>query len=526
MKVLVSDNLSPAGINVLQEEKGIVVDVKPGMAKEELCKEIRHYDGLIVRSGTKVTADVIEAAKRLKVIARAGVGVDNIDVDAATKRGIIVMNAPTGNTVSTAEHTFSLLLALSRNVSRADRSMRGGKWERKRFVGTELYDKVLGIIGLGRVGTEVAKRAQAFGMHVLAYDPLLTEARAKTLDIEGCSLDDVIEKSDFITLHAPLTPETYHLLGAEEFARMKKGVRIINCARGGLVDEAALAQAIESGHVAGAALDVYEEEPPRDSPLLELDEVVLTPHLGASTDEAQQSVAVEAARQLIDALKGGVVRNALNMPPVDSATLEVIKPYISLAEKIGLFLGQFIQGAAVTVTATYSGKMPVDDLQPISRAVLRGFLEPVLPGTVNYVNANVLASERNIEFVESKTVEARDYVQLITLRVETDKETREIGGTLFGASEPHIVLIDGYRVDAVPEGVMLICFNEDKPRIIDKLGMLLGENDINIANMALGRKERGGPAVTVLNLDADVSPELLKRISKVEYINEARVVRF
>jgi D-3-phosphoglycerate dehydrogenase len=307
---------------------------------------------------------------------------------------------------------------------------------------------------------------------------------------------------------------------------MKKDVRIINCARGGLVDEAALAEAIESGHVGGAALDVYEEEPPKDSPLFKLDEVVLTPHLGASTDEAQQSVAVEAARQLIDALKGGAVRNALNMPPVDSTMLEVIRPYTSLAEKVGLFLGQFVHGAAVTVAATYSGKMPVEDLQPISRALLKGFLEPTLPETVNYVNANVLASERNIEFVESKTAEARDYVQLIALRVQTDKETHEIGGTLFGASEPRIVIIDGYRVDAVPEGVMLICLNEDKPRIIGELGMLLGENNINIANMTLGRKERGGPAVTVLNLDANVSPELLKQISRIEHINEARVVRF
>jgi D-3-phosphoglycerate dehydrogenase len=326
VKVLVSDTLSPVGLKVLEEEKGIVVDVKPGMTQEELCKEIRQYDGLIVRSGTKVTADVIEAAKKLKAIARAGVGVDNIDVDAATKRGIIVMNTPTGNTVSTAELSFSLLLALSRNVPRADRSLRGGKWERKKFVGAELYDKLLGIIGIGRVGTEVAKRAQAFGMHILACDPLLTEARAKTLDVECCSLDDVIERADYISLHAPLTTETHHLLGAKEFARMKKGVRIVNCARGGLVDEAALAQAIKSGHIAGAALDVYEQEPPRDNPLFELDEVVLTPHLGASTNEAQQNVAVEAARQLVDALKGGVVRNAVNMAPVDSTTPEVITP--------------------------------------------------------------------------------------------------------------------------------------------------------------------------------------------------------
>jgi D-3-phosphoglycerate dehydrogenase len=326
VKVLVSDPLSPVGIDVLKKEKGIAVDVKPGMTKEELCKEIRHYDGLIVRSGTKVTADVIEAAKKLKAIVRAGVGVDNIDVDAATKRGIIVMNAPTGNTVSTAELTFSLLLALARNVPRAGRSLRGGKWERKKFLGVELYDKILGIIGMGRVGAEVAKRAQAFGMHILAYDPLLTEARAKTLDVEFSSLDDVIERADYITLHAPLTADTHHLLGAKEFARMKKGVRVINCARGGLVDEAALAEAIKSGRIAGAALDVYEQEPPRDNPLFEMDEVVLTPHLGASTSEAQQNVAVEAARQLVDALKGGVVRNAVNVVPVDSTTPEVIKP--------------------------------------------------------------------------------------------------------------------------------------------------------------------------------------------------------
>ena len=526
MRVLVSDNLSPAGIAVLRKEKDIIVDVKSRLSQDELRKQIGRYDGLVVRSQTKVTADVIEAATKLKVIARAGVGVDNIDVDAATKRGIIVMNTPAGNTISTAEHTFSLLLALSRNVPQAHSSIRNGKWERKSFMGTELYDKVLGIIGLGRIGGEVAKRGRAFGMHVLAYDPLLTESRAKSLDIEAGSLDDVIEKSDYITIHAPLTPETHHMLGEKEFARMKKGVRIINCARGGIVDEVALARAIQSRHVAGAALDVYEQEPLRDSPLLELDEVVLTPHLAASTDEAQQSVAVEAAKQVVDALKGGIVRNALNMPAVDSTTLEVLRPYISLAEKVGLFLGEFIRGAAFRITATYSGKMPTEDLQPLSRALLKGFLQPALRETVNYVNAHVLASERNIEFVETKTIEARDYVQLITLGVETDQERHEVGGTLFGPLEPRIVLIDGYRVEAVPEGVMLICFNEDKPRIIGKLGMLLGENNINIANMTLGRKERGGPAVTVLNLDSDVSQDLLKRISRIRYMNEARVVRF
>jgi len=526
VKVLVTDNLSPEGVELLRKEKDITVDAGPAMSQAALCKAIGRYDGLVVRSGTKVSADVIRAAKKLKVIARAGVGVDNIDVAAATKRGIIVMNTPAGNTISTAEHTFSLLLALSRNVPCADRSLRDGKWDRKKFLGAELHQKVLGIIGLGRIGTEVAKRAHAFGMHVLAYDPLLTEAHAKGLDIEVGSLDDVIEKSDYITLHAPLTRETRHLLGEKEFARMKKGVRIVNCARGGMIDETALVQAIKSGRVAGAALDVYEQEPPKDNPLLGLDEVVVTPHLAASTDEAQKSVAVEAARQMIDALKGGMVRNALNMPQVDSSTLEIIRPYIGLVEKLGLFLGQFVRGAAFKVAATYSGKMPAEDLRPISTAMLKGFLEPALRETVNYVNADVLASERNIEFVETRTEEARDYVQLISLRVETDAETHEVGGVLFSESQPRIVLIDGYRVEAVPEGVMLICFNEDKPRIVGKLGMLLGGNNINIANMTLGRKERGGPAVTVLNLDADVSPELLKRVSRIRHINDARVVRF
>jgi D-3-phosphoglycerate dehydrogenase len=526
VKVLVTDNLSPAGVEVLQKEKGITVDVRPAMSTAELCKEIGRYDGLVVRSQTKVTADVINAAAKLKVIARAGVGVDNIDLDAATKRGIIVMNTPTGNTISTAEHTFSLILALSRCIPQADRSLRDRKWDRKKFMGAELHDKVLGIIGLGRIGSEVAKRAQAFGMRVIAYDPLLTEARAKSLDVEVASLDDVIEKSDYITLHAPLTRETHHLLDDKAFARMKKGVRIINCARGGIVDEIALAEAIKSHRVAGAALDVYEQEPPQDSPLLGLDQVVLTPHLAASTDEAQQSVAVEAARQIVDALKNGVIRNALNMPQVDSTLLEAIRPYISLAEKLGLFLGQLMRGGAYRVAATYSGEMPTDDVRPISRALLKGFLQPALRETVNYVNANVLAAERNIEFVETRAMQARDYVQLISLQVETDSETHEVAGVLFGATQPRIVLIDGYRVEAVPEGVMLICFNEDKPRIIGKLGMLLGENSINIANMTLGRKERGGEAVTVLNLDSDVSNELLKRIKRIKHINDARVVRF
>ena len=523
MKVLVLDGVAEAGIAVLREA-GFTVDVKGTPSKEDLLAMIGDYEAMIVRSQTKVTSDVIAAGTRLKVIGRAGVGVDNIDVPAATQRGIIVLNAPDGTTIATAEHTVAMILALARNIPAAVASLKAGKWDRKSFVGVEVKDKVLGIIGLGRIGTEVARRMQAMGMTILGYDPLLTEEQAEKLGIRQASIDEIVAQADFITVHTPLNPDTKGLLNAERIARMKKGVRLINCARGGIIDEAALVEAIKSGHVAGAALDVYSEEPPQNRELIELPQVVCTPHLGASTEEAQVNVAVDVAVEMVKALRGEPFKNAVNIPSVRPEVLAVLKPYLPLAEKMGALVGQLAGGGIAKLEISYLGEIAAYDLAPLTLSLLTGFLRPILSDEVNMVNAPVLARERGLKVVENKAEAPEDYTSLIRVKAETGRGTRTVAGTLFRRNEERIVEIDGYYFDVVPTGFMLVAPHVDKPGIIGKVGTILGNAGINIAFMQVGRKTPGGRAIMVLSVDGPVPPGILAEVAKVDGIEEAKMV--
>ncbi|MFB3897435.1 MAG: phosphoglycerate dehydrogenase [bacterium] len=525
MKILVSDPLSEQGVAILKKEPGFEVDFKPKMPKEELLACIGNYEALLVRSETKVTQDVIDAGKNLKIIGRAGVGLDNVDIEAASKRGIIVMNTPGGNTISTAEQTFSLLLALSRNIPQAVASLKAKKWDRKKYTGVEVYGKTLGILGLGRIGAEVAKRAQAFGMKVIAADPFISAERAQQLGVELVKKSEVIKRADYITVHAPLNAETKSMIGPEEFEYMKDGVRIINCARGGIVDEKSLYENLKSGKVAGAALDVYEKEPPLDSPLIDLENCVTTPHLGASTEEAQINVAIEIAEQVIDALKGRTVRNAINVPAIEPEVLALIHPYLTLAEKLGSLQAQLAEGRIQEVRVHYCGEVCKYNTSPITVAIVKGILDPILNETVNYVNAPFLAKDRGMKVVESKSSEAEDFATLIAVTVKTETKESSAVGTLFGKSDPRIVRLDGFHIDAVPFGYMLILSNEDVPGIIGSVGATLGKYKINIAGLALGRKEKGGLAVTSLNVDETVPDDVLVEIRKLSHVLGAKLVK-
>jgi len=524
-RVLISDSLSKEAVDILEREKEFKVDVNTKLTPDELKKIIKDYDALLVRSATKVTKDVINAADKLKIVGRAGVGLDNVDVEAASKKGVIVVNTPGGNTMSTAEHTFSMMLALSRNIPQADLSMRKGEWERKKFMGVELYGKVLGIVGLGRIGTEVAKRAISFDMKVLAYDPYLSAEKAKELGIELVDLNRIFKESDYITVHTPLTDETKHMISEKEFSLMKKGVRILNCARGGIIDEEALVRAIEAGKIAGAAFDVYEEEPPKNSKLLKLDKVVLTPHLGASTEEAQVNVAIDVANTVRDALLGRGIRNAVNVPCVDAEVYKVIEPYLKLAEKIGSMHAQLAEGHVKRVKIRYVGDLLKYDLAPFAVSIMKGMLTPILQETVNYVNSLVIAKERGINIVESKTAEIQDFASLIIVEVETDKSKGVICGTLFTKVDPRIVKINEFYVDCVPEGNMLVVFNKDVPGIIGQIGTIFGKNKINVASVSFGRDEKGGKAVSVWNVDSDVPKKVLDELRSAKNVEGVKLVK-
>lgn len=525
IKILVTDGLAEKGVDILRQIKEFQVDVKPKPDPEELKQIIGEYNGLIIRSATKVTKELIQQAQNLKVIGRAGVGLDNVDIPAATRKGIVVMNTPGGNTISTAEHTLSMILALSRNIPQANRSLKNKEWDRKRFMGTEIYGKVLGIIGLGRIGAEVARRAAAFGMKIVAHDPYLSLEKARELEIESVELNRLCEVSDYITIHAPLTEETRHMISDNEFKIMKTGVRIINCARGGIIDEEALLRAIESGKVAGCALDVYEKEPPFESPLLDMDCVICTPHLGASTEEAQINVAVEIAQQVADALLGRGVRNAVNMPSATPEVLEEIQPYLRLAEKMGALECQLLSGRISQVKIEYSGDITRYPLQPITIALLKGLFSPILGTEVNYVNASLLAKERGVKVIETRSSELENYASLISVEVATDKDKSQVAGTLFTRRDLRIVKIGPFHVDAIPEGYMLIVTNKDRPGIIGQIGSLLGDNNINIAEMTFGRVEKGGDAITVLNVDSQVSNEVLEKIKQSENILDVKQIK-
>lgn len=511
MKVLVSDNISPKGIEIFKKA-GLEVDVKTGMKPEELKACIGEYNGLIIRSATKVTSEIIDAAVNLKVIGRAGSGLDNVDKNAASKKGVVVMNTPGGNTITTAEHTIAMLFAVARLIPQAAASMKAGRWEKKKFMGVELFNKTLGIIGIGNIGGQVAKRAQGLEMNVIAYDPFLSEDRAKAAGIRKVSLDELFAQADFITIHTPLTPETKGLLNSTTISRMKDGVRIINCARGGIINEQDLHKAIKSGKVAGAALDVFEKEPPDNNPLLTLDNVICTPHLGASTEEAQENVATAVAEQIVDYLIHGTIRNAVNFPSIPSDQVPRLQPYINLAEKLGGFSSQIFEGGATEITVEFRGDASEINTAPVTIAAIKGFLTPILLETVNFVNAPYIAKERGIEVKETRSDDAGDYQSMIALRIKAKDRESYLAGTLFSKKDPRIVLMDNFKVEIIPDGELLLIYNNDKPGVIGNLGTLLGKNNINIARMHFGRETAGGRAISVVSIDAVPSAEIIEQI--------------
>lgn len=525
-RILVADDISELGLERLRASSEIEVDVRTGLAEDELVTIIHHYDGLLVRSQTKVTARVIDAASKLKVIGRAGVGVDNIDVPAATRRGILVVNAPDGNTISAAEHTFAMMISLARLIPRANQVTKSGTWDRKSFVGVELRDKTLAIIGLGRIGTEVAKRAQAFRMNVVAYDPFLTADRAGELGIRKVSFDEAIVLGDFITVHTPLTKETRHLIGKIAFERMKPGVRIVNCARGGIIDEWALADAISEGKVAGAAIDVFEEEPvAQDHPLLSLNEVVVTPHLGASTVEAQVNVAIDVAEEASRILRGLPFYNAVNLPALSVQQQQYLEPYLNLGEKLGVFLAQWIDEPIEQIEVTYSGELAGSQVSFITRTVLKGLFGYRHGDEVNYINAPVLAEQAGIAVREVTEARSKVFTSAISIHVNPhSKEGHSLIGTLYNGFGARIVEIDGYPVDASPEGKFLFTRHADKPGMIGRIGTLLGDLDINIATMQVGRQENGGAAIMLLGVDKRITDEALAQIRAFPGIGSAQAI--
>ena len=522
-KVLIADDMSPLAAECLQQA-GIEVDVITGLDKDGLRDIIGGYEGLVVRSSSKVTSKVIAAADNLKVIGRAGIGVDNIDVDAATTKGIAVMNTPFGNSITTAEHTISMMLAVARQIPEANASTHAGKWEKSRFMGVELMGKTFGIIGCGNIGAVVADRAQGLKMKVIAYDPFLTPERAEDLGVEKVELPELFKRADFISLHTPLTDATRNILNARAFRKMKKGVRIINCARGGLIVEKDLKKALDNGDVAGAALDVFEHEPATESPLFGMDNVVVTPHLGAATTEAQEKVAVQVAEQIADFLTTGAVANALNMASVSAEEAPRLKPYMTLAQQLGSFAGQATHSAIRDVTIAYEGLCGELNCRPLTAIVLQGLLSPQMEG-VNMVNAPIIAKERNIHVREVRSGEAGAFQTLITLTVTTQTQTRSIAGTLFN-EEPRVVRIKGIPIDAKLGPNMIYITNEDKPGIIGGVGTIMGDAGVNIATFHLGRSEEGGNAIALIEIDGEPKAGLLDRITALPHVLTAVAMKF
>lgn len=524
IKVLITDPVEDRCAEILQAE-GFQVDKRLGLPTSDLLNVIGDYDALVVRSSTRVTAEIINAGKKLKAIGRAGAGVDNIDVQAATRRGIIVMNTPGGNTISTAEHTMSLLLALSRNVPQAHASLQQGIWDRKKFTGTELAGKTIGIIGLGKVGREVAKRCQAFDMTVVGYDPVLTREAALRMNVELVDLEDVFRRSDFISVHTPLNEETHNLLNRETLRLCKPGVRIVNCARGGIVDENALLEALNNGIVAGAALDVFEHEPPIDHPLVRHPRIVATPHLGASTEEAQEKVAQQIATQLADALLGRGIVGSVNADSIHMAMRPELQPYLMLAEKLGKLIAQIMIGKLRTVDVTMCGDLLEQAGSATTSAVLKGIFEMMLSEPVNYINAPVIALERGIALRETKEKEDTRYSHLVRVRYETDKEQHAVSGTVFGKDNIRIVSIDKFHFELNPEGYMLLYTNIDRPGMLAAVGGILAGAKINIAGVALGRAGLKQNALTIMMLDDPIPSSVLQEIDRIEGVSDAKFIR-
>jgi D-3-phosphoglycerate dehydrogenase len=523
IKIFVADDVNESGLEPLRSA-GFVVEKRTGLKGDELAEAVSGADGLVVRSETKVTAQLLESVGRLRVIGRAGVGVDNIDVAAATQRGVIVMNAPDGNTMTTAEHTMALLLALARRVPSGHASLKAGRWERKKFVGVELRGKTLGIIGLGRIGRVVASRALGFEMKVVAFDPFVAPEHLREQGVELAPLEEVCVRADFITVHSPLTPETRGLIGAREFARMKQGVRVINCARGGLIDERALHAAIKEGRVAGAALDVFEEEPPpADHPLLALEEVVATPHLGASTKEAQEGVAVIVAEQMRDFFLTGAVRGAVNVPAVGAQELKALEPFLGLAERLGRFQAQLVDEPVRAVEIEYAGEAANFDAAPVTRSFLAGLLRN-MSARVNVVNALLIAEERGIAVtVSHKHGPAGETHAPVRTRVLTTAGEHTLAGALFGQqSDGRVTEIDGFRIEATPSGNMLLTRSSDVPGVIGRIGSILGDHGVNISRFHLGRRERGGEAMAVIETDAPLDDATLEELRSFEPVISAR----
>ncbi|MCY0870038.1 MAG: phosphoglycerate dehydrogenase [Firmicutes bacterium] len=525
MKILIADDLAAEGVHYLQQQADFDVHVRTGLNESQLQEQIRDCDALLVRSQTKVTRRVIESAERLKVIGRAGVGVDNIDLAAATERGVLVVNAPDGNTIAAAELAFAMLLAVARMIPHADASVRAGAWERKAFVGVELRGKTLAVIGMGRIGTEVARRAQAFGMTIAAYDPFLTDERASDLGVRRYSLEQALEVADFITVHTPLTAETKHLLGTAQFARMKTGVRLVNCARGGIVDESALVAAMQAGRVAGAALDVYEQEPlAANHPLRGLANVIFTPHIGASTAEAQVQVAYAVAQDVVRALGGEPVATAVNLPAVSPADREYLEPWWRLGEQLGTWVGQLVDGAIQELEVVTCGELAARSDQWLVRAVQTGLLRLRHGDEVNYVNAAHLAALSGVRLREVRQQASRVYQSLVEVIVRTSGGGLAVAATAESAHGPRVVEVDGYAVDAQPQGEYVFLRHIDQPGMIGRIGMCLGEAQINIATMQVGRRESGGAAIMLLGVDDPVPAPVIARIAEVPGVQMARAL--
>jgi len=522
-KVLISDDLSPAAVDIFKS-RGVEVDIKTGLKPDELLAIIGEYDGLAIRSATKVTAKVLEAAKKLKVVGRAGIGVDNVDIPAATARGVCVMNTPFGNSITTAEHAIAMMMALAREIPQADRSTQAGKWEKNRFMGVELYGKTLGLIGCGNIGSIVADRAQGLKMRVIGFDPFLSPERATQLGIEKVELADLLARADFITLHTPLTEQTKNILNAEALAKAKKGVRIVNCARGGLVDEAALKAALDSGQVAGAAFDVFVTEPAKENVLFGNERFIATPHLGASTSEAQENVALQVAEQISDYLISGAVTNALNMPSVSAEDAPKLKPYMQLASQLGSFVGQLAEANLTKVTIEYEGHVAGLNTRPLTAIVLEGLLRRQL-SSVNMVNAPLVAKERNIEVAEIKHDREGNYATLMKVTIEADK-TRHLSGTLFANKKPRVVEIKGIDIDAELGPHMLYVTNEDKPGFIGRLGTLLGDAGLNIATFHLGRAAKGQEAICLVEVDGQIPAEVAAKVKAIPGVRQATPLEF
>lgn len=524
MRILVSDDVSEKGVAILREH--FDVDIKTNMPPEELLGCIGEYDGLVTRSQTQVTEDVIAAATNLKVIGRAGVGVDNINIPAATARGIVVCNAPEGNSIAAVEHTIGMMLAVTRHIPQAHQSIQEGKWDRKSFTGIQLQGRTLGVIGVGRVGSRVAKRMQAFEMNVIGYDPYITEERARQIGIELVDFDTLLAKSDYITIHTPLTKETRDMIDADAIAKMKDGVRLVNCARGECFDNQAIAEAIKTGKVAGAAIDVYPNEPLtlENNPFLGMFNVVQTSHLGASTVEAQEGVAVDVAYGVIDALNGKPVMNAVNMAPIPKSVAAVIQPYFGLAERMGTIGIYLANGPVKEVEIEYSGELSNTETEHLTTAFLKGMLNPILQDSVNYVNAPGLAKKRNIDVKESKTQKTGYYTTSITARIKTTNGEHEIAGTLFDGKQPKIVQIDQYRVDFTPEGYLLLVPHVDQPNMIGQIATILGKAQININGMQVGNTTESGTNIMAVAVNDDIPNDILLQISGIEGILDVKLI--